>query len=95
MDNHITEDDVVFAGRRAELAQQILDNPVYQDAFKELKIRTFEAFSECPTSDINTLQHIRLTMTVVTKLESFFKSVMINADAAKEAFEALLNDKVI
>lgn len=95
MDNRVTEDDVVASGRRAELAQQILDNPIYKDAFKELKIRTFEAFSECPTSDINTLQHIRLTMTVVTKLESFFKSVMLDADATKEAFEALINDKVI
>jgi hypothetical protein len=94
-EEQITEADVHRAARRADLAQAILDNPIYQEAFNFLKIQCFESFANVKTSDTESLVHIRLTMSVVMNLENFFKQTMSDADAAAEAFNAIINDKVV
>lgn len=94
-EGRITEADVHKAARRAELGQAVLDNPVFQDAIKFLKVQCFESFASVKTSDTDSLVHIRLTMSVVTNLENYFQQTLLDADAAAEAYNAIINDKVI
>ena len=91
----ITEQDVHMHARRAELAQSIIDNPIYKEAMERIKIQCFEAFASVKTSDTESLVHIRLTMSVINNVERYFERVMNDADAAEEAFNAIINDKVI
>lgn len=94
-EGQITEADVHKAARRAELGQAILDNPIYKEAINYLKIQCFESFASVKTSDVDSLVHIRLTMSVVMGLENYFQQTLVDADAAAEAFKAIINDKVI
>lgn len=94
-EGNITEQDVHKYERRAELAQAILDNPIYKEAMEQIKIQCFEAFASVKTSDTESLVHIRLTMSVISNVERYFKQVLSDADAAVEAFNAIINDKVI
>lgn len=91
----ITEFDVGKANRRAELAQAVLENPIFKETIEQIKIQCFEAFAAIKTSDTEALVHVRLTMSVINNVERYFQQVMLDADAAQEAFEAIINDKVI
>lgn len=94
-EGQITEFDVGRANRRAELAKSVLDNPLFKETMERIKVQCFEAFATLKTSDTEGLIHVRLTMSVINNVERYFQQVMLDADAAQEAFEAIINDKVI
>lgn len=91
----INEDDVLRSERRSEQARNILENPIYVDAWKKIEERVYEAFKECPTHDSAGLVQIRLTQSILLNLKRDFEEVLNQGKIDRMTFDANKEDKVV
>ena len=91
----LTEDDVRASERRSELARNILENPIYVNAWNLIQERIYEAFCECPTSNKELLIELRLTQSILKNLKQDFENVLKQGAIDKMTFDANKEDKVV
>lgn len=61
---------------RAELARQVKENSVYQQAFTMLRADIFEKFSKSKTDDTEALQEMNRTLKNLDRLEKVLNHAM-------------------
>ena len=63
------------AGRKAMLAQQILDNPIWDDLYEDMKQDLFEQF--CSNVDLKTRERISMAVDLIDDLKEKIEAKMV------------------
>jgi len=87
--------DVALAKSRADLAERLLNNPIFKEAFDFLDKQVYTAFCTIPTNNIDALMHVRLTKSVIDNLKEYIQSVIVTGKQTELTFKILNEDKVI
>lgn len=89
------EGDVIKARNRAELAEKLLSNPIFKEAFDFIDKQVYNAFCTIPTNNVDALMHVRLTKSVADNLKEYIQSVITTGKQTELTFKMLNEDKVI
>lgn len=68
---------------RAELARQVLNNPLYQEAFTMIRARIFEAFSQTNFKQSAERDEAWRKIQTVNNIEQWFEDVIERGEFAK------------
>ena len=73
----------------AELASQLLANPVFKNAFEILDRAVYEAFCATDSCDVDQLQAIRMQQSLLKQLKSSFENLVENGKISSKQLESL------
>lgn len=84
--------DLIKDRSRGQLAQQVTENPVYNESFKMIKAELFEKFTKTKTGDTEAREEIWRKMQSLDWLEGYMKRVMNTGKLAEQ--ELSMSDKL-
>ncbi len=74
---------------KADLAKQVLDNPVFQEAWSILEEANYNLFCKTKPDDVDTLQAIRLQQGIIIQLKGRFESLVQNGKISQKQLDEM------
>jgi len=81
--------------KRAELARQVIDNPVFQESFTLFKVNCFDRFTKTKFDNVEEREEIWRKLQTLEFVESNLKNLIENGEFARETLSLIERAKKV